>query len=438
MSYAKISKRGAKPAAERRAAGGYTSAALFLGSPNDAFEREADRVANAAMAGEKLKRHWSISTMGPAALLQRKCACGSSGECADCKGKEENTSGKSLQRKPAGPSESKAAPPIVHDVLKSPGRSLDKEARHFFEKGFGHDFSKVRIHNDARAAESARAVGALAYTVGRDLVFAAGQYAPSQAAGRRLLAHELTHVLQQGGNSRAPGHSKLEIGPTNGIVEDEAEHGSSATVRGAPFKPRLSHPVQLSRRPANPYEDSGNAELREQADDAIRESEFRRAGRIEPPPGPGSAVFSAGHLTVSKKAFSQTCNAFTDPVAPTPAGSYCIRRQGEAQRWGGVKGTFGRLGGVFAETAVRQDRSRWYLLEPQFLTTRSKLQLHFGTRSAGCVTVTDADCFKKIEDLLNLPGTTTKTGYDGYPPDNSDGVKNDKHAVECVAVLEVK
>ena len=67
------------------------------------------------------------------------------------------------------------------------------------EPQFGHDFSSVRIHADAAAAESATAVNALAYTVGRDIVFAADRYAPATAAGRRLLAHELTHVVQQGG-----------------------------------------------------------------------------------------------------------------------------------------------------------------------------------------------------------------------------------------------
>jgi len=62
---------------------------------------------------------------------------------------------------------------------------------------FGHDFSKVRVHIDAQAAESATAVNARAYTVGRDMVFSAGQYAPNTSAGRKLLAHELAHVVQQ-------------------------------------------------------------------------------------------------------------------------------------------------------------------------------------------------------------------------------------------------
>src|SRR5205085_3153068 len=69
--------------------------------------------------------------------------------------------------------------------------------RTFMEPRFGHDFSRVRVHADGRAAESARSVNALAYTVGEDLVFGAGQYAPGTSAGKRLLAHELSHVVQQ-------------------------------------------------------------------------------------------------------------------------------------------------------------------------------------------------------------------------------------------------
>lgn len=129
------------------------------------------------------------------AQLQRKCACGGTpgfdGECATCRAKR-------LQRRAtegAGPS---GVPPIVHEVLRSPGQPLDAETRAFMEPRFGHDFSRVRVHTGARAAESARAVNALAYTVGRDVVFGEGQYAPGASAGRRLLAHELAHVVQQG------------------------------------------------------------------------------------------------------------------------------------------------------------------------------------------------------------------------------------------------
>lgn len=93
------------------------------------------------------------------------------------------------------------AGPIVASVLATPGQPLDAATRGFFSTRFGHDFANVRVHADAEAAASARSVNALAFTVGRDVVFGAGQYAPGTRAGQELLAHELTHVVQQGGVS---------------------------------------------------------------------------------------------------------------------------------------------------------------------------------------------------------------------------------------------
>ena len=88
-------------------------------------------------------------------------------------------------------------PPIVYDVLRSQGKPLDTGVRTFMESRFRADFSSVRIHTDAIAARSAAAVNAKAYTVGRHVAFAEGRYSPGSAAGRSLLAHELTHVMQQ-------------------------------------------------------------------------------------------------------------------------------------------------------------------------------------------------------------------------------------------------
>jgi hypothetical protein len=90
----------------------------------------------------------------------------------------------------------------VVDVLSAgSGRSLDPAPRKELERRFGHDFGQVRVHTDDRAADSARRVGALAYTVGNHIVFGGGQYRPTERAGGRLLAHELTHALQQSSSS---------------------------------------------------------------------------------------------------------------------------------------------------------------------------------------------------------------------------------------------
>jgi hypothetical protein len=141
-------------------------------------------------------------TTGSGATLQRKCACqegGGSGECEECR------EGKALQRQAAGPAESDLAPAIVDQVLTSPGRPLDKATRNYFEPRLGYDLSRIRIHADAQAAESARSVNALAYTVGDRIAFAAGHYSPQSSEGRRLLAHELAHTVQQSYTARAAG-----------------------------------------------------------------------------------------------------------------------------------------------------------------------------------------------------------------------------------------
>jgi hypothetical protein len=102
-----------------------------------------------------------------------------------------------LQRKAEGSKPLAGIPPVVHEVLKSPGQPLEPGIRAFMEQRFRHDFSLVRVHTDAKAIESARAVNAKAYTIGRNMVFGAGYYEPGISTGQRLLAHELAHVVQQ-------------------------------------------------------------------------------------------------------------------------------------------------------------------------------------------------------------------------------------------------
>lgn len=101
-------------------------------------------------------------------------------------------------------------PPIVQDVLRSPGEPLDEPTRAFMEPRFGLDFGAVRVHVGEQAARSARTVNARAYAVGNDLVFAAGAYAPGTGEGRRLLAHELAHVGQQQGDG-CPALKRYEV-----------------------------------------------------------------------------------------------------------------------------------------------------------------------------------------------------------------------------------
>jgi hypothetical protein len=194
--------------------------------------------------------------------LQRRCAACEKEEakllhkCAHCEVEEKSR----LQRKEAGHAP-RIAPPIVHNVLSSPGQPLDAATRSFMEPRFGHDFSRVRIHIDSLATESARAVNALAYTVGSSIVFDRHYYAPETHKGRELLAHELTHVISQVNLSRSHSHGTLAIGPEHDEHEREADRMSRQIVSGT-YAILSSNPTKninsrLQRQIALP----GNVEL---------------------------------------------------------------------------------------------------------------------------------------------------------------------------------
>jgi hypothetical protein len=184
---------------------------------------------------------------GASGLLQRKCACGgasgAAGKCGDCERKKLNRSHSAGQSAAASAHATGHAASLVADVLGSAGQPLDAGTRALMETRLGHDFGHVRVHTGAQAAQSARAVGALAYTVGRQVVFDANQYQPSTSAGRRLLAHELTHVVQQGGDSRFQG--KLEVGSPDSADEREADAAAAAFETGTGAE-------QISQSPARP------------------------------------------------------------------------------------------------------------------------------------------------------------------------------------------
>jgi hypothetical protein len=176
-------------------------------------------------------------------LLQRKCDCGqhtvAGGECDEC-GKKHVSRQRAHRNSELGTLNSGDVPPIVHEVLNSSGQPLDASTRAFFEPRFGHDFSRVRVHADPRAAESARAVNALAYTVGRDVVFGKGQYAPGTRGGLGTLAHELAHFLQQGGSSQTvqpkkqPGVASDGNEPQGEQVAGQAEYSGGTLSIGQP------------------------------------------------------------------------------------------------------------------------------------------------------------------------------------------------------------
>lgn len=143
------------------------------------------------------------------------------------------------------------APPIVDDVLRSPGRPLDPATRDAMEARLGHDFRDVRVHADATSAESAAAVGAKAYTVGRDVVFGANRFAPHTGTGERLLAHELTHVIQQR-NARRVSSEPIPIGDVDTPHEHEADAHSVSTTIVSPLVQRQPVTTPLPQTQTTP------------------------------------------------------------------------------------------------------------------------------------------------------------------------------------------
>ena len=268
---------------------------LTIGSPDDVFEKEADEVAEKVMSQQALRSEAGDSsseddhnnadrtsgqhtghdsaqrsilervplqvlqcTLGNRAfgrLLRRtvsevsgprvseKCAYGggSIGECAE--GSEKPIA---LQRSSAGVNSAGVeVPPIVEDVLAASGEPLAQSARRALEPGFGRDFSSVRVHDNSRAAESAEAVNALAYTVGNHIVFGAGRYAPGTSDGNRLLAHELTHTIQQTGGTQL-GSQAVQSQQRESARFSTMLHRLSAVERAENLKsPRFAGNIRL-------------------------------------------------------------------------------------------------------------------------------------------------------------------------------------------------
>lgn len=193
-------------------------------------------------------------------ILQRKCDCGqhtiAGGRCGECGKKDllqRATQGLEIQTRNFG-----GVPPVVHEVLRSPGQPIDAATRAFFEPRFGHDFSHVRVHTDERAAQSAMAVNAAAYTVGNEIVFGMDSFRPTSPQGRETIAHELVHVIQQSGSTLGS-RGALQVDPVHSSAEIEAETAASeilsAEVGQTAHKPLIhagGKPLAVNRVPTFP------------------------------------------------------------------------------------------------------------------------------------------------------------------------------------------
>jgi Domain of unknown function (DUF4157) len=155
--------------------------------------------------------------------LQRRCACGATpaptGECEECQRKRLQ---RQIGNRQSAIENESPVPPIVHEVLRSPGQPLDAATRAFMEPRFAHDFSQVRVHTTTQAAEAAHELNALAFTVGQHIFFGAPAFQPETIPGRALLAHELTHAVQQGRMFVGLGEP-AEVGRSNSTEEHQAK-----------------------------------------------------------------------------------------------------------------------------------------------------------------------------------------------------------------------
>jgi len=218
-------------------------AKLTISDPNDIYEQETDRVADQVMRMPEPAVLGSRA-IAPNALLniQRLCSA-----CAEEQAED------TIHRKHHTAETPDLAPEAESHIGSSNGRGqpLPDSIRAFFEPRFGVDFSNVRVRTDSRAAESARAVNALAYTVGRDVLFGTSQYAPTSPNGRRLMAHELTHVVQQGPERRASGFpttnlSGRQLGPIASSVGPIMQRDLARPPRRAPDPLVALTPVEIA------------------------------------------------------------------------------------------------------------------------------------------------------------------------------------------------
>lgn len=247
-------------------------AKLVVGPVNDPYEQEADRVADQVMRmpDSEVAIQRACTDCEEEEQVQRQ-ADGEEEEEQSIQGKREGSAA-------GGPVTTKHAAQIAS--IKTGGEPLRPSSRNFFEQRFGHDFGSVRIHSDDRAAQSAKSIHAQAYTTGQHIVFGAGHYSPDTNTGQRLLAHELTHVIQQSGGERIqrqeePQSEQQNDSGSGAIIYPERELPPGLSIEGPGAAPAGGEPTpppdeaEVSRLPSS---DSGNTASPEQQ--AVSESPY--------------------------------------------------------------------------------------------------------------------------------------------------------------------
>ena len=222
-------------AVQRLFESGAIQAKLKIGQPNDKYEQEADRVAEQVMSMPELQVQRQPEEEEEEEEIQAKPISEQITPLVQRQAEEEEEEEEELFQTKEVPGQ---APEVTPDLesrihsLKGYGQPLPKSVRAFFEPRFGYDFSQVRIHTDGGAAETARALNAQAFTTERDVVFGSSQYSPDTTAGKKLLAHELTHVVQQSDNFFQPRPMIQCWGPS--VHEGLTEKGVKQIFSGYP------------------------------------------------------------------------------------------------------------------------------------------------------------------------------------------------------------
>lgn len=249
-------------------------AKLAISQPGDQYELEADRVAEQVMG------------MSESHNIQRKCQLRNKDYALNTKG----TSGQPPSSIPGI-----NVPILVDGVLGSPGQPLDSATRTFMEPRLGHDFGHVRVHIDKEAAKSARVINALAFTVGSDIVFGKGQYAPEASEGGKLLAHELTHVIQQesgleshqADNVKEASHKFPNISSASELIQRREvcdEQGNCQSVQDdepiASTEPTFTNPMEPEVLMSGAIGNSTNYDWTELPPENLENPEFPKPPRL--------------------------------------------------------------------------------------------------------------------------------------------------------------
>ncbi len=221
----------------------------------------------------------------------------------------QNTLGPHLcvQREATGTPVNSAAPSLVRDVVNSPGQPLDDATRSRMEPRLGHDFSQVRVHNDDRAAESARSISAKAYTAGSHVVFGEGHYSPGNSSGQSLLAHELTHVAQQasGPVEGTPVAEGLSVSDPGDRFEQAARQTSRAIASCEPAE-------EAPKAPTAAQPDSGRLTI-QRVDDNSPAGNYtqRQTAASEGATSAAQASATASEVSAATGIFSSLIGAYT-------------------------------------------------------------------------------------------------------------------------------